>query len=176
MFGKSLFRLFTAGETGIIAAIGTFQNVYPGHSYQSCGTLRGSLRSHLRVRDVEEFANSNKPLTIPPERQIARHAAFAPGFRLVARRGPVGERRAPVGGTFGEPGEAARFAHLEQGPLHIMGDVAGEEEEAARLQQPVEVAQILLADEAAAMMARLGPGIGIEEIEALERSLRQMRE
>src|SRR5262245_36793565 len=115
--------------------------------------------------DGSSPATTTQASSIPPEAQISRYPAFPLRFRLIARFDPVRERLAPVSGTFSEPGEAARLAHLEQCPLHIVIDVAGEQEQPARLQQPVEVPQVLLRDEAAAVMARLGPRIGIEQID-----------
>ena len=41
----------------------------------------------------------------PPKRQVARRAAFALGFGLVARAGETRPRHAPIVRLFGGPGE-----------------------------------------------------------------------
>src|SRR5438067_612297 len=66
------------------------------------------------------------------------------------------------------------LADLEQRPRHIIGPVAGEQQEPARPEQLVEVGEDRGVDETALMMARLWPRIGIEEIDAVKRGSRQV--
>ena len=69
--------------------------------------------------------------------------------------------------------EAAMGGHMLPRPGQVIRDVAGEEEQAAGRQQAVDVAEGLRPDEAALVVARLGPRVRIEKIDALERGVGQ---
>lgn len=99
----------------------------------------------------------------PPKPQIRRRAALADCLCLVARLWPVGRPLAPIVRLFSEPFKAAMPVNLTQCPANIIVDIAGNPELSARFQDPVQLCQVLLVDEAALVMARLWPRIGKQQ-------------
>lgn len=63
---------------------------------------------------------------------------------------------------------------MSQRPVGIVLDVGGEAEDRAGLQHARQLGQRGRRDKAALVVARFGPGIGIEEIGRIERSVRQL--
>src|SRR4051812_17988012 len=107
------------------------------------------------------------------ECEIDRSSALAFCLGLVAGLDPVGKRAPPIHGPFGSPMEPALLEDFEERPRHVVGPVAGEQELTARLEHAPELAEVRRVHDPAFVVARFGPGVRIEEVDAVERTVGQ---
>ena len=90
---------------------------------------------------------------------------------LVARLGPVGGAGEEVAGGLRLPCEVAALVHHHHRPAAIGRVVGAEPELAARLELGRDQVERAVVDHAPLGVARLGPGIGVQQIEERQRAI-----
>src|SRR5215212_1114544 len=123
-----------------------------------------------------ERGSSGTSESRPPKRQVARAPPFGLGLGLVPRAGPAGPGAAPVVGPLGGPGESGRAQRPGQGPAGIIVDVGRKPQLAAGPQDAGEGGERVVGEEAALALPPLRPGIGVEQVDDIERRLGEARQ
>ena len=103
-------------------------------------------------------------------------AALVARLVLIARRDPAGPWHVPHAGTGGREAEGRRAEDVRQCPVRVILDVGREVEYRSRRQGTGEFSERRGGNEAAFVMARFGPGIGVEQPGFTERCRRKFDE
>ena len=114
-----------------------------------------------------------RPISYPVKCEVGGATSLADCLGLVARAFPAGIRRMPIGRFMRLPREGRMRAAMLQRPVDIGVDVGGEAELAARLQHARETVEVDRVHEAPLPVPFLGPWVGIEKVDPVERRFRQ---
>src|SRR5690606_16828770 len=105
--------------------------------------------------------------------EVPYFVAQAPGLRFVTSLGPAGRAVLPTVGPFDEPFEPVGMpAHHHQRVAQINGVIGPEAELPAGLQLGGEQRHRPIVHHPPLRMARLGPGVGMEQVEERQRAVR----
>jgi uncharacterized protein (DUF2336 family) len=109
----------------------------------------------------------------PPENQETGRALLARGLGVIAGAGEIRPAFAPVVGALRGPGEIRRLDEMPQCPCSIVGDVGHEANIAAAPQDAGELRDSRVLNETPLPMPPLWPWIGMDQIDARQRRVRQ---